>query len=135
LIDSNRAIHPPARGHLWASSFRRKQMLIGLTWPLTMIALSGCDTRAQRLEAIAEVERACGLPHDSLYRNAADAKAVTNRSSQIPGGGPPAARARNLIYLGSYRRDDVLRKMDCVRSYISKRGYTFNLHAHTFSPE
>lgn len=94
---------------------------------LAALIVSACDTRVQRLQAIAEVEQTCGLAPNSFSRRAADAKAMTSKSEPEAPGRPRPAAAHKLIYLGtvSYVQQDVVSKRECVRSYSSKRGYTF----------
>lgn len=92
------------------------------------------DTRTNRLAALAEVERACGLPAGLLDRKIAEVPARTARWCT-----PTRSRARcdavRLIDLGTVFHAPLLCRKGCVRDFTSSGGYRFGLRTHAFSVE
>ena len=109
-------------------------MTIAPNWhclPL-FLALAACDTRSARIDAIAEVEAACGLSPGSLPRDAAD-KSVHEGRFAIVGSSGVHVENRRVIDLGQVPPDSpLLRKRECIVRYKSKNAYWFGIY--TISP-
>ena len=92
------------------------------------------DTRTNRLAALDEVEKACGLPAGLLDRKIAEVPARTARWCT-----PTRSRARcdavRLIDLGVVFHAPLLCKRGCVGDFTSSGGYRFGLHTHAFTVE
>lgn len=106
-------------------------LLTGVVWPL-ILTLAACDTRSARIDAIAEVEAACGLPPGSLPRYAAEKPVHEGRFAIVESSGVDV-EIRRVIDLGQVPPSSpILRKRECIVRYKSKDAYWFGIY--TFSP-
>lgn len=88
-------------------------------------ACDGIDTRAKRLAAIAEVERACHLPKGSIGRMAANKPASKGQACDAV---KKQCRDRKFIHLGHANSEPLLCRISCVKNYKSRDGYEFGLY-------
>lgn len=95
---------------------------------------SGEDTRTKRVAAIEEVEKRCGLPHNTFDTSLADKPANEGRACDLRESGGKCYDVR-YIDLGYAYHKPLLCKMDCVKRYKSKDGYQFALYLNSVTPK
>lgn len=100
----------------------RRQLTASIMIAL-LTACQGLDTRAKRLAAIDEVEKACGLSGKSLNRLSADRPASKGRACGFDN---DLSKCREIVWidLGTTVNRDVVCRMSCVSSFTSRGGAT-----------
>ena len=92
------------------------------------VALNSCDgtdTRAKRLAAIAEVERACHLPEGSIGSMSANEPASRGQGCDSV---TKQCRDTKFIHLGIAYSKPLLCHISCIKNYKSRDGYEFGLY-------
>jgi hypothetical protein len=88
--------------------------------------LAGCSSREEKLRAIAEVEKHCGLPPNSLNRNFVDDRFDVSKEMNAS----QSSKIAKTISLGDTIMDRrILDKRECIINYKSTGGFFFMFHA------
>jgi hypothetical protein len=97
-------------------------------------ALNACDaadTRAKRLAAIEEVERACRIPKGTIDRMVADEPASDGQSCDPI---KKQCEESRFIHLGNADFEpNLLCRFSCIKGYRSSDGYNFGLYLHSIN--
>lgn len=95
---------------------------------MSLLSASACvASDTDRLDAISELEQHCAVPEGVVTDTYARTQAA---SAKLPDSGTTSPEDEKLIYLGNAISDPrLLKKIECIKSFRSKEGFWFNLHA------
>jgi len=90
-----------------------------------LLWLAACSPHDEKLRAVAEVEKHCGLPPNSLNRNFVDDRFDISDEMNTS----KVARIKKTVSLGNTVTDRrVIDKRDCIANYKSSGGFVFVFH-------